>query len=59
MFFAEDSWQMPPNAPPLVGRDSYREFWSQAVQWGRWQFELQAQDVVVADSIAVKRASTH
>jgi ketosteroid isomerase-like protein len=55
MFFAEDVWQMPPNSPPLVGRDSYIEFWSQAVQWGIWQFNLDVQDVVVSDSFAVER----
>lgn len=55
MFFAEDVWQMPPNSPPLVGRDSYMEFWSQATTWGTWQFDLDVQDVVASDSIAVER----
>ena len=53
--FAADAWQMPPNAPPLVGREAMRAFWSQATQWGTWRFELNVQDVVVADSIAVER----
>ncbi len=56
-FFASDVWQMPPNAPPLVGRDAFREFWSQAVEWGTWRFDLQLQDVIVVDSIAVERGS--
>ena len=55
MAFAEDTWQMPPNAPPLVGLAAYRDFWEQAVQWGRWQFDFNTQDVVVGDSIAVER----
>jgi ketosteroid isomerase-like protein len=55
MFFAEDVWQMPPNSPPLVGRDSYIEFWARAVNWGTWQFNLDVQDVVVGDSFAVER----
>ncbi|PAP77230.1 YybH family protein [Rubrivirga marina] len=55
--FAADTWQMPPNAAPLVGREAYHAFWSQAVQWGTWQFDLDAQDVVVADSIAVERGA--
>ncbi len=55
MVFAEDAWQMPPNAPPLVGRAAYRDFWNQAVQWGSWQFGLNTEDLVVADSIAVER----
>lgn len=55
MFFAENCWQMPPNSKPLVGRKAYREFWSQAVQWGTWKFDLQAQEVLVEDSLAVER----
>ena len=55
MLFATDVWQMPPNAPPLIGRDAYREFWFQAVQWGTWLFDLEVQDVIVADSTAVER----
>lgn len=54
-FFAEDVWQMPPNLPPLVGRESYIEFWSQAVRWGVWQFTLDVQDVVVGGSFATER----
>ena len=55
MFFATDVWQMPPNAPPIVGLDAYREWWWQAVQWGLWQFDFSVQDVIVTDSIAVER----
>lgn len=53
--FAEDAWQMPPNSPPLVGRDSLRAFWTNATGWGRWQFELQAQDVIAEGQIAIER----
>jgi ketosteroid isomerase-like protein len=53
--FAEDCWQMPPHAEPLVGRAAYREFWRQAMQWGRWRFTLETRDVVVSGSIAVER----
>jgi ketosteroid isomerase-like protein len=55
--FAEDCWQMPPHAEPLVGRAAYREFWTQAVQWGEWRFTLETQDVVVSGSIAVERGT--
>lgn len=55
--FAEDAWQMPPNSPPLVGREAIRQFWSQAVQWGRWDFTLEAQDVAVSGPMAVERGS--
>lgn len=55
MHFAEDAWQMPPNAPPLVGRDAIREFWGRAVQWGDWAFTFEAQDVTVSGPMAVER----
>ncbi len=53
--FAQDVWQMPPNSAPLVGRDSVRSFWANAVRWGRWKFDLQTADVVAVDSVAVER----
>jgi ketosteroid isomerase-like protein len=53
--FAEDAWQMPPNSPALVGREAIRQFWSQAVKWGRWEFSLQTQDVSVSGPIAIER----
>jgi uncharacterized protein (TIGR02246 family) len=53
--FAEDAWQMPPNQPPLVGREAIRHFWSQAVQWGSWKFSLDTQDVTVSGPLAVER----
>ncbi len=53
--FAEGAWQMPPNNPPLVGREAIRVFWHQAVQWGQWHFTLDAQDVQVSGPMAVER----
>jgi ketosteroid isomerase-like protein len=53
--FAEDVWQLPPNAAPLIGRKAVHDFWAQAVQWGRWDLALQTQDVVVSGSVAVER----
>lgn len=53
--FAEDCWQMPPHAEPLVGRAALREFWEQAFRWGEWRFTLETQDVVVAGPVAVER----
>ncbi|MFW6089933.1 MAG: YybH family protein [Gemmatimonadota bacterium] len=55
--FAEDVWQMPPNMAPLVGREALRGFWSDAMQWGDWTFELRTEDLVVSDSIAVERGT--
>ncbi len=53
--FAEDVWQLPPNSPPLVGRDSLRSFWANAIRWGRWEFDFAAQDVVTSGPLAVER----
>lgn len=53
--FSEDAWQMPPNQPALVGREAIRQFWKEAVQWGQWEFSLEAQDVAVSGSLAVER----
>jgi uncharacterized protein (TIGR02246 family) len=52
---AEDAWQMPPNAPPLVGREAIRSFWRDALRWGSWEFDLQTQDVDVNGPLAVER----
>ncbi|HKY61049.1 MAG TPA: DUF4440 domain-containing protein [Gemmatimonadota bacterium] len=57
MMFAEDAWQMPPNLPPLVGRQAYRDFWSQATGWGDWMFDLRTEDVTAAGRVAVERGS--
>jgi ketosteroid isomerase-like protein len=55
--FTEDTWQMPPNSKPLVGREALRSFWKQAVQWGKWEFTLSAQSVEVGGSIASERGT--
>ena len=52
---AENAWQMPPNHAPLVGREAIRQYWRQAVQWGKWDFTLDAQDVDVSGPLAVER----
>jgi ketosteroid isomerase-like protein len=53
--FAQDARQMPPNMAPVVGRDSVRAFWTNALRTGKWDFDLEAEDVVAADSVAVER----
>ena len=55
--FAEDAWQMPPHQPALVGRSSIREFWGNAVRWGKWDFTLTVQAVDVSDRMAVERGT--
>jgi ketosteroid isomerase-like protein len=53
--FAQDAWQMPPNMPPLVGRDSIVAFWRTATQAGQWRFQLTTEDVAVQGGLAAER----
>jgi ketosteroid isomerase-like protein len=53
--FTDEAWQMPPNAPALVGREAMRAFWRTAVSWGKWEFTLETQEVAVSDPLAVER----
>jgi len=53
--FALDVWQMPPNTPPLVGRDSLRVFWKNAVATGKWDFDVKSDEVITTDSLAIER----
>ena len=55
--FAEDCWQMPPHSPPSIGRDAVREFWREATGWGRWNYTIDAQELLVGDGIAVERGA--
>ncbi len=55
--FSEHCWQMPPNAPPLVGREAVRRYWAEATRWGRWDFEIEAREVVVRGDIAAERGA--
>lgn len=53
--FAEDAWQLVPNSAPLVGREAIREFWRNAMTWGKWNFSLRTQAVNVSGPLAVER----
>ena len=53
--FAEDCWQMNPGMPPLVGRAALRSFWQEAQQLGKWEFDLQLQDLTMSGPLAVER----
>ena len=52
---AADAWQMPPNHSPLAGREAIREFWRQALRWGKWEFAFDTQRVDVNGPLAVER----
>jgi ketosteroid isomerase-like protein len=53
--FVQDVWAMPPNSPPIVGRDSLRSYQTKVFAAGKWQFDLKTDDVAVADSLATER----
>jgi len=53
--FAQDVWALPPNSPPLVGRDSLRSFQKNVFATGKWQFDMKTDDVVAMDSLAMER----
>lgn len=53
--FGSDVRQFPPNMPAIVGRDSLRAFWAQAFQWGKWELDLQTEDVVASGPFATER----
>jgi ketosteroid isomerase-like protein len=57
--FALDARQMPPNSPPSIGRDSIRAYWARALPLGKWTFDLETDEVIVADSIAAERGHYH
>ncbi len=53
--FTEDAWQMPPNRPAVVGRETIRQFWQWAFRAGKWEFSLRTEAVDVSGSVAVER----
>ena len=55
--FSEQCSQMPPNAPPLVGREAVRRFWAEATRWGRWNFEIEAREVLLEGDVAAERGA--
>jgi ketosteroid isomerase-like protein len=46
---------MPPNNPALIGKKAIRDFWSQALQWGKWEFSFETQKVDARTDMAVER----
>jgi len=53
--FARDAWLMPPNDAPVIGQDSIRAFWRNALGMGKWAFDLRTEDVIATDSVRVER----
>ncbi|WP_375324452.1 YybH family protein [Flagellimonas sp. GZD32] len=52
--FASNSIQMPPNMPPLVGIEGYKAGWTQNLQFGKWDFNLETQEVKASGNLATE-----
>ncbi|SDQ76212.1 YybH family protein [Flagellimonas zhangzhouensis] len=52
--FADNSIQMPPNMPPLVGIENYKTGWAQNFQFGKWDFDLMTQEVKASGNLATE-----
>lgn len=55
--FAEDTWQLPPQMEPIVGREALHGFWTYASSGGRWDVTLETRDVVVSGPLAAERGT--
>ena len=53
--FAQDAWLMPPNSPPVVGRDSILAFWTNFLRMGTIEFDLRADDLIALDTVIAER----
>jgi ketosteroid isomerase-like protein len=52
--FADNVVQMPPNQPPIIGIENFRNAWSQSFQWGKWNFSLKTQEVKASGTLGVE-----
>lgn len=50
--FADQSIQLPPNQPPLIGIENFKEAWNQNLQIGKWEFDLNTQQVKADGNLA-------
>lgn len=55
--FSDDVIQMPPNAQPIKGLENFKKVWKENSQFGRWQFDLNAEEVKVSGDLAVELGS--
>jgi ketosteroid isomerase-like protein len=53
--FAEDGWQMMPNAQAQAGAEAVQRFWQQAFGWGQWEVLLETSLLEQSGPIAVER----
>ena len=53
--FAEDGWQLMPNAQAQAGTDAIQRFWQQAFGWGKWEVSLETSVLEQSGPLAVER----
>ncbi len=53
--FAEDGWQMMPNAQAQAGVDAIQKFWQQAFGWGKWEVSLETSVIEQSGPLAIER----
>jgi uncharacterized protein (TIGR02246 family) len=53
--FAEDGWQMMPNAQAQAGTDAIQRFWQQAFGWGTWEVSLETSVLEQSGPVAIER----
>lgn len=52
--FAEDCIQLPPNQPPIIGNENFKEVWNQNIQIGQWDFDLRTEKVKASGDLATE-----
>jgi len=53
--FAEDGWQMMPNAPAQAGTDAIQRHWQQAFGWGVWEVSMETSLLEQSGPVAIER----
>lgn len=52
--FADNCIQFMPNQPAIVGVENYKAAWKQNIQFGKWQFDLNTQEVKASGDLATE-----
>ena len=52
--FADNSIQFMPNQPAVVGVENYKAAWKQNIQFGKWEFDLNTQEVKASGDLATE-----
>ena len=52
--FADDCIQLPPNQPPVIGIENFKNGWNQSVQIGQWDFYFTTQKVKASGDLATE-----